>query len=984
MKIFRTPTKVVLKTLMFISLLAFSKSIQAQTKVFEEKNGILKVEAEDFYKQTNDDIRKWYVISSDFKTDLRDDDPASHAGTASHGKFIEILPDTRTNHDEKLIKGENFSNEAGKLAIVYYKVNITTPGRYYVWVKAHSTGSEDNGVHVGLDGNWPESGQRMQWCKGKNEWFWESKQRTLEVHCGVSGQIYLDIETAGEHEIQFSMREDGFEMDQWLMAADKNFNPTKNIKKEKEIALISWDELTNKNPDATIIKATDFDYTDSEFYKDNSWLAINSEKNKEAEASAKFEGVSALYDIGFFGVGENDGSSEYALKVNAFNQGRFKVPLSKMSFEEGAKYAKLYMDVQLNTNDVITILAKIGSKDGQEFSRGRFSGLVVLPQGKGDGFLRSLQKGYDTETNLIITGELKKWHKITLTFDGPETSENAEDNPFMNYRLNVTFSHPVTGKSYIVPGYYAADGNAGQTSANKGNKWRVHFSPDELGEWMYHVDFRKGNWAAVSTKKNTGVSADYMDGAKGSFVAEASDKVGRDFRSKGRLQYVGERYLKFAETGEYFLKQGPDAPENFLSYIDFDGTFHNDGHKDNLVKKWEAHFQDWKKGDPTWRNGKGKAIIGALNYLTHKELNAVSFLTNNIAGDDQNVFPYIDYDTWDRIDVSKMDQWEIVFEHAQKNGLFLHFKTLEVENQGLLDNGGVGANSKLYYRELMARFGHHLALNWNLCEENGEWIKNHPTPPQETEQRLAMTHYFKNNDPYNHHLVIHNGVAYDDLLGPDSGLTGPSIQTHKADFSTIHKEVLHWLNASKEAGFQWAAAVDEPGDAQHSLVPDSDNPDHDNARKNALWGTLMAGGWGNEWYFGYKHAHSDLTCEDYRSRDLFWNQAVIAIDFFKNNKIPFWNMENRNDLVENEENKNTVYCLAKENDSYVVYLNSVDNATLDLSNASGSYDVLWFNPKKGGKLKKSKVKTVKGGAKVDLGKSPDKKQQDWVVLIRKI
>lgn len=345
---------------------------------------------------------------------------------------------------------------------------------------------------------------------------------------------------------------------------------------------------------------------------------------------------------------------------------------------------------------------------------------------------------------------------------------------------------------------------------------------------------------------------------------------------------------------------------------------------------------------------------------------------------------YVDYDTWDRIDVSKMDQWEILFSHAQKLGLFLHFKTLEVENQGLLDNGGVGANSKLYYRELMARFGHHLALNWNLCEENGEWVQNHTTPPQETEQRLAMTHYFKNNDPYHHHLVIHNGIPYDDLLGPDSGLTGPSLQTHKSDFSLIHKEVLHLLKISKEAGKQWAVAVDEPGDAQHSLVPDADNPNHDVARRNALWGTHMAGGWGNEWYFGYKHAHSDLTCQDYRSRDLFWNQAVNCISFFKENKVPFWKMENRNDLVGNVKSEHTVYCLAKENEVYVVYLNSVATASLDLTSATGTYEVLWYNPKKGGDLQKSKTKKIKGGSLVSLGKSPDKKQLDWAILVRKI
>ena len=45
--------------------------------------------------------------------------------------------------------------------------------------------------------------------------------------------------------------------------------------------------------------------------------------------------------------------------------------------------------------------------------------------------------------------------------------------------------------------------------------------------------------------------------------------------------------------------------------------------------------------------------------------------------------------------------------------------------------------------------------------------------------------------------------------------------------------------------------------------------------------------------------------------------------------------------------------------------------------------MLWFNPKKGGLLQKSRVKTVNGGAVVELGKSPDKKQQDWAILIRK-
>ncbi len=968
------------------AIITIPEAIGQQNDIHQASDGFVKVEAENFYKQTKDQTRKWYKITKDFdQKDLKSNDPDLHLAKASGGAYIEILPDTRTNHDEELITGVNFSNEPGKLAIIHYKVNFNKTGRYYVWVRAFSSGSEDNGVHVGVNGKWPSSGQRMQWCEGKNTWRWESRQRTKEEHCGVPGILYLDINETGLHDIQFSLREDGFEMDQWIMTTDRNFTPSGAKQADLPAEKLTFFESVGKdNPDSYLVKAQDFKVNEEKFYYDGSWLAINPEQFKEAEASTTFSGKAGKYDVVVFGVGENDGRSTFSVKVNGQASGSFRPPLSTDMFEEGPDYAKAITNVSLNPNDLITINAKIGSKDGKEYSRGRWSGVAIVAAGQGKTFLKKVRDKIAANINLKITGEQKKWHKVTLTFDGPETDETAPFNPFMNYRFNVKFSHASSGKSYLVPGYFAADGNAGETSASAGNKWRVHFSPDEIGEWTYEVGFRKGNWVAVSDKQDTGNSGGFMDGARGKFSVTASDKTGKDFRAKGRLQYVGERYLKFAESGEYFLKQGPDAPENFLAFKDFDGTFHNDGHKDDLVKTWSAHLKDWKDGDPTWKSGKGKAIVGALNYLASKGLNAVSFLTNNIKGDDQNVFMYTDYDTWDRIDISKMDQWEILFQHAQKLGLFLHFKTLEVENQGLLDNGGVGANSKLYYRELMARFGHHLALNWNLCEENGEWVKDHTTPPQDTEQRLAMTHYFKNHDPYHHHLVIHNGIKYDDLLGSDSGLTGPSIQTHRSDFATIHKEVLHWLKASKEAGFQWAAAVDEPGDAQHSLLPDAENPGHDVARRNALWGTLMAGGWGNEWYFGYKHAHSDLTCQDYRSRDLFWDQAVHAINFFKSNRIQFWNMENKNSLVDNANDKNTVYCLAQEGEAYVVYLNSNPTTSIDLTNTSGEFEVLWFNPKKGGGLVKSKVKKVQGGQKVALGKSPDKKQLDWAILIRKI
>ena len=193
--------------------------------VTEEVDGFVLIEAENFDLQEADSIRRWYKVTTDLTPAVGLDGDENHAASASEGSYIEILPDTRRNHDEELIHGENFSNKPGVLAILHYPIQFNTPGRYYVWVRAHSTGTEDNGVHVGLNGEWPESGQRMQWCEGKNAWRWESKQRTEAEHCGEPFKIYLDIPSSGIHTVSFSMREDGFEMDQLLLTMDRQFTP---------------------------------------------------------------------------------------------------------------------------------------------------------------------------------------------------------------------------------------------------------------------------------------------------------------------------------------------------------------------------------------------------------------------------------------------------------------------------------------------------------------------------------------------------------------------------------------------------------------------------------------------------------------------------------------------------------------------------------------------------------------------------------------
>jgi hypothetical protein len=106
-------------------------------------------------------------------------------------------------------------------------------------------------------------------------------------------------------------------------------------------------------------------------------------KIKKASTSITYQEQDGTFDVLFLGVGENDGGSTYTLSVNDIEIGKFKNPLSTSSFEEGVKYMHLIGNVEINRGDKITVVSEVGSKDGQGWSRGRWSGIAPVPQGKG-------------------------------------------------------------------------------------------------------------------------------------------------------------------------------------------------------------------------------------------------------------------------------------------------------------------------------------------------------------------------------------------------------------------------------------------------------------------------------------------------------------------------------------------------------------------------------------------------------------------------
>ncbi len=581
-----------------------------------------------------------------------------------------------------------------------------------------------------------------------------------------------------------------------------------------------------------------------------------------------------------------------------------------------------------------------------------------------------------------IEGELQQWHKITFIINGPETSEWAKENPFLDYKLEATFTNGT--KSYTVPGFYAADGLAAETSADAGNIWKIHFRPDKIGTWNYSISFLSGKDVVVKEGENIGEPVD-GDGIEGSFEVAASDKTGNDFRAKGRIVNGGKGYFKIQDSNEIWIKNGADSPENFLAFADFDQTSRfslktevREGEADpkKNLHTYEPHITDWKVGDPTWQNGKGKGMIGALNYLQSAGVNSVYMLTMNILGDGKDVWPYTGHNERYRFDCSKLDQWEVVFDHMEKLGMMNHFVLQETENECLLDNGYTDVQRKLYLRELVARFGHHLAVSWNIGEENGpaDW-----SPIGQTDaQKKDMMNFLKQVNSYPSIVVLHthsNDSHQDEYLNPMLGfenLDGPSLQIGNP--ARVHERVKKWVDESEKSGLRWLVNLDEIGPAWKGVMPDSHDAQHDTIRQDCLWGTLLAGGAGVEWYFGYRYPHTDLTLEDFRSRDNWWKQSNIATRFIQ--QFPLEEMNCNDELV----NIKGAYCLEKSGEIFITYLPAgSQNAKINLT-GDKTYYIKWFNPREGGEMQAGSVETVQGNGLQNIGNPPTELEKDWVVV----
>ncbi len=584
---------------------------------------------------------------------------------------------------------------------------------------------------------------------------------------------------------------------------------------------------------------------------------------------------------------------------------------------------------------------------------------------------------------ITVSGELKRWHPITLRIPGPSSSEAGAINPFANYRVDVTFRQGAI--TYVVPAYFAADGNAGESSATAGTIWLAHFSPPTTGTWSYSVAFVTGTDIAVANDATSG-QATGSNGAAGLFVVVASDKNAPDFRGRGILRYVDQPYLRF-DDGSWYLKGGTNSPENMFAYTDIDGT--SSLSTPSYIKSYADHVADWRAGDPVWKGSKGKGLIGAINYLAAEGVNGAFFMLVNLGLHDaedegnEDVWPWISPDVTDRYDVSKLAQWDIVFRHMQKKGMLIHLGLQEVDNDQLLDGGDLGRDRKLYYREMVARFGYHPAVIWNIGEELLEGRNT-------AEQRQAYIEYIEALDAYDHPVMAHSfpgTVNYESIYGPLLGhptFAGISFQIHEGGAYSgdlkVYNNTKLWYTNANNAGKPWVIMMDECCGWKKGIRPWGEDYNVDKVRQEVLWGNLMAGGAGVEWFFGDDAlTRYDYKTEDFRPYEEIWRQTRYALDFF-HTFLPFTEMKPQTGLTSDENH----LVFAKPGEVYVVYLRRANaQVALDLSGQSGVYSVKWFNPRLGGAPFFGTIREVSGGAVRSLGPAPSVTKDDWVAIVQR-
>ncbi len=506
-------------------------------------------------------------------------------------------------------------------------------------------------------------------------------------------------------------------------------------------------------------------------------------------------------------------------------------------------------------------------------------------------------------------GTYAQGSRVEIVLEGPlADGTNHTANPF-RLPVDVIFSGP-DGQVYQVPAFFDGDGAGGM----QGTVWKVRFRPDAPGEWKF-----------VSTSSETKLA-----GYGGQFeVTPIANTQGvpnqstDDFNVLGTLRYDGGYYLRFS-NGEYWIKAGIDDPENFLG---------------DAIGDWDA-----KKA--------------AVDYLSSKGVNSIYIITMNIDGDRKDTWPWVGETQQeakansDTFDVAKLQQWEDLFTYIQSKGIVLHIVLTD-------DSAWDGFNHDLYYREMVARFGHHPALIWNIGEEANEIYTN--------QEQIDLAGKMKNLDTYDHPVAVHrlpiwpffgNGNFDTTSIQPIDG--GKDFT--RTELGDQNGGVILHRERSASAGRPIPIMIDEL-----PRVTQVTEATRLKMRSKVLYPIYFGGGNFELHFYDVYGQGGTLSFQDLAPMldDMRRVRELIET-------LPFHAMQPCDGLVSGS----GTYCFGRHGIVYAIYLPTGGSISVDLPGANTTYNVSWFDPRTG---ERHNVNQVMGGAEHSFH-APD--SQDWVLILQ--
>jgi hypothetical protein len=163
---------------------------------YQEQNGLVVIEAENAMRFTDRSGYSWR--------------PQTDVGGFAGPSFVRAEPEQKSG------AADPYSAYSPSLE---YTINFTTPGRYYVWVRAFANDSGANSLHLGWNGAEISMGRNLSWSE-TGVWVWT---RRVE-----SGTAQITVDAAGQHTLNVWMREDGARLDRLILTTDPNYTPTDN------------------------------------------------------------------------------------------------------------------------------------------------------------------------------------------------------------------------------------------------------------------------------------------------------------------------------------------------------------------------------------------------------------------------------------------------------------------------------------------------------------------------------------------------------------------------------------------------------------------------------------------------------------------------------------------------------------------------------------------------------------------------------------